>query len=137
MLAALNPAPGFPLDGGRVLRSIAWRITGDFSKAARIASQTGQVFAYVMIFAGIWIALRGNWFGGLWWVFIGWFLLSASQESYTQVAIRNTLAGVSAADFMSQDVPTVPRVFSLEDYMHEVLRTGRRCHIVTGNDVPV
>jgi Zn-dependent protease/predicted transcriptional regulator len=137
ILAAFNLAPGFPLDGGRVLRSIVWRITGDFSKAARIASQTGQLFAYVMIFGGIWIALRGNWFGGLWWVFIGWFLLSASQESYAQAAIRSTLAGVSAADIMSHDVPTVPRDFSLENYMHEVLRTGRRCHIVTGNDVPV
>jgi predicted transcriptional regulator len=119
------------------LRSIAWRITGDFSKAARIASQTGQVFAYVMIFAGIWIALQGNWFGGLWWVFIGWFLLSAAQESYAQVAIRNTLAGVNAADIMSQDVPTMPRDFSLENYVHEVLRTGRRCHIVTGKGAPV
>jgi Zn-dependent protease/predicted transcriptional regulator len=137
ILAAFNLAPGFPLDGGRVLRSIVWRITGDFSKAARIASQTGQLFAYVMIFGGIWIALRGNWFGGLWWVFIGWFLLSAAQESYAQVAIRNTLAGVSAADIMSQDVPTMPRDFSLENYVHEVLRTGRRCHIVTGNGVPV
>ena len=137
ILAAFNLAPGFPLDGGRVLRSIVWRITGDLSKAARIASQTGQLFAYVMIFGGIWIALRGNWFGGLWWVFIGWFLLSAAQESYAQVAIRNTLAGVSAADIMSQDVPTVARDLSLESYVHEVLRTGRRCHIVTGNGVPV
>jgi Zn-dependent protease/predicted transcriptional regulator len=137
MLAAFNLAPGFPLDGGRVLRSIAWRITGDFSKAARIASQTGQVFAYVMIFAGIWIALQGNWFGGLWWVFIGWFLLSAAQESYAQVAIRNMLAGVNASDIMTQDVPTMPRDFSLENYVHEVLRTGRRCHIVTGNGAAV
>jgi len=137
ILAAFNLAPGFPLDGGRVLRSIVWRITDDFSKATRIASQTGQLFAYVMIFGGIWIALRGNWFGGLWWVFIGWFLLSAAQESYAQVAIRNTLAGVSAADIMSQDVPTMPRDFSLENYVHEVLRTGRRCHIVTGNGAPV
>jgi Zn-dependent protease/predicted transcriptional regulator len=137
MLAAFNLAPGFPLDGGRVLRSIAWTITDDFSKAARVASRTGQLFAYVMIFAGIWIALQGNWFGGLWWVFIGWFLLSAAQESYAQVAIRNTLAGVNAADIMSQDVPTMPRDFSLENYVHEVLRTGRRCHIVTGNGAPV
>jgi Zn-dependent protease/predicted transcriptional regulator len=137
ILAAFNLAPGFPLDGGRVLRSIAWRVTDDFSKAARIASRTGQLFAYVMIFAGIWIALQGNWFGGLWWVFIGWFLLSAAHESYAQVAIRNTLAGVNAADIMSQDVPTVPRDFSLENYVHEVLRTGRRCHIVTGNGAPV
>ena len=137
ILAAFNLAPGFPLDGGRVLRAIAWKITNDFSKATRIASQTGQVFAYLMIFAGIWIALRGNWFGGLWWIFIGWFLLSAAQETVAQVAIRNTLAGVLAADIMSRDVPMVARDLSLEDYVHEVLRTGRRCHVVTGNGVPV
>jgi len=137
ILAAFNLAPGFPLDGGRVLRAIAWKITDDFSKATRIASRTGQVFAYLMIFAGIWIALRGNWFGGLWWIFIGWFLLSAAQETVAQVAIRNTLAGVLAADIMSRDVPMVARDLSLEDYVHEVLRTGRRCHVVTGNGVPV
>lgn len=137
ILAAFNLAPGFPLDGGRVLRAIAWRITDDFSKATRIASRTGKVFAYLMIFAGIWIALRGNWFGGLWWVFIGWFLLSAAQESFAQVAIRNTLAGVLAADIMSRDVPVVPRDLSLEDYVHDVLRTGRRCHVVTANGAPV
>ena len=137
ILAAFNLAPGFPLDGGRVLRAIAWKITDDFSKATRIASRTGQVFAYLMIFAGIWIALRGNWFGGLWWIFIGWFLLSAAQETVAQVAIRNTLAGVLAADIMNRDVPMVARDLSLEDYVHEVLRTGRRCHVVTGNGVPV
>jgi Zn-dependent protease/CBS domain-containing protein len=137
ILAAFNLAPGFPLDGGRILRAIAWRITGDFSKSTRIAAQTGRLFANVIIFAGIWIALRGNWFGGLWWVFIGWFLLSAAQESCAQVAIRNTLSGVHAADIMTQDVPTVPRDLSLENYVHEVLRTGRRCHVVTGNGNPV
>jgi Zn-dependent protease/predicted transcriptional regulator len=137
LLAAFNLAPGFPLDGGRVLRAIAWRITDNFSKATRIATRTGQFFAYLMIFAGIWIALRGNWFGGIWWVFIGWFLLSAAQESYAQMAIHNTLEGVHASDIMSKDIPTVPRDLSLENYVHEVLQTGRRCHIVTGNGAPV
>lgn len=137
ILAVFNLAPGFPLDGGRVLRSIAWKMTGDFSKATRIASRSGQLFAYLMIFAGIWIALRGNWFSGLWWVFIGWFLLSAAQESYGQLAIRSSLAGLRASDVMSLDVPTVPRDLSLEDYVQEVFRTGRRCHIVTGNGIPV
>ena len=137
LLAAFNLAPGFPLDGGRVLRAIAWRITDNFSKATRIATRTGQLFAYLMIFAGIWIALRGNWFGGIWWVFIGWFLLSAAQESYAQMAIHNTLEGVHASDIMNKDIPTVPRDLSLESYVHEVLQTGRRCHIVTGNGAPV
>lgn len=136
-LAVFNLVPGFPLDGGRILRGIAWGITGNFTRATAIASGAGKFFAYLMIFVGIWQALNGNWVGGLWLAFIGWFLLSASQESYAQVAIRTTLGGVKAADIMSHDVPTVPRDMSLEEYVHEVLRTGRRCHIVTGAGSPV
>jgi len=137
ILALFNLVPGFPLDGGRVLRGIAWGITGDLARATRIASTAGKVFAYLMIFAGIWQALNGNWVGGLWLAFIGWFLLSAAQESFAQVAMRNTLAGVRAEDIMTRDIPTVPRDMSIEEYVHEVLRTGRRCHIVTGSGKPV
>src|ERR1700683_2080228 len=136
-LGGFNLVPGFPLDGGRILRGIAWSITGDFARASRIASTSGKAFAYLMIFLGVWQALHGNWVRGLWIAFIGWFLLSASQESGAQVAMRNTLTGVRAADIMTQDVPMVPRDISLEDYVHEVLRTGRRCHIVTGAGKPV
>jgi Zn-dependent protease/predicted transcriptional regulator len=136
-LAIFNLVPGFPLDGGRVLRGIAWGINKDFARSTRIASNAGRVFAYLMIFIGIWQALNGNWVGGVWLAFIGWFLLSAAQESYAQVAIRNTLTGLRAEDIMTRDVPTVPRDMSLEEYVHEVLRTGRRFHIVTGAGNPV
>lgn len=146
ILGAFNLVPGFPMDGGRVLRSIVWGATRNFDKASRIASRSGQLIAYAMIVLGIWAVVQqntplghflGGWFGGVWLAFIGWFLLSAAQESYSQVAIRNTLAGLSAGDVMSPDVPTVPRDSSLEDYVHEVLRTGRRCHVVTGNGMAV
>ena len=137
VLGAFNLVPGFPLDGGRILRAIAWGVTHDFTRATRVASRGGQLFAYLMIFLGISRALSGNWIGGLWLAFIGWFLLSAAQESYAQVAIRNSLRGLRAGDVMSQDVPEIARDISLEDYIHEVLRTGRRCHIVTGNGNPV
>ena len=137
ILALFNLLPGFPLDGGRVLRGIAWGITKDFTRATRIASNSGKFFAYILIFVGIWQALNGNWVGGLWIAFIGWFLLSAAQESYAQVAIRNTLIGVRAADIMTSDVPIVPRDISLQEYVHEVLRTGRRCHVVTAGGNPV
>ena len=146
ILGAFNLIPGFPMDGGRVLRSIVWGATRNFDKASRIASRSGQLIAYFMIVLGIWAVVQqntpvgrflGGWFGGLWLVFIGWFLLSAAQETYTQVAVRNTLAGLSAGDVMSPDVPTVARDISLEDYVHEVLRTGRRCHVVTGNGMAV
>src|SRR5580700_8705223 len=137
LLALFNLLPGFPLDGGRILRGIVWGITGDFTKSTRVAANAGRVLAYLMIFVGVWQALNGNWVGGLWTAFIGWFLLSAAQESYAQVAIRSTLTGVRAEDIMSRDIPTVTRDMSLEEYVHEVLRTGRRCHIVIGAGHPV
>lgn len=145
LLGAFNLIPGFPMDGGRILRAIVWWIKRDFTMATRIASRTGQVIAYAMIIAGIWGVVGrgqvaqaiGGWVGGLWLAFIGWFLLSAAQGNYAQVAIRSTLDGLRAADIMSRDVPTVPRDISLEDYVHEVLRTGRRCHVVTGNGMAV
>jgi Zn-dependent protease/predicted transcriptional regulator len=137
LLALFNLLPGFPLDGGRIFRGIVWAITGNFAKATRLAANSGRVLAYLMIFVGIWQALNGNWVGGLWTAFIGWFLLSAAQESFAQVAIRSTLTGVRAEDIMSRDIPTVARDMSLEEYVHEVLRTGRQYHIVTGAGHPV
>ncbi len=137
LLALFNLVPGFPLDGGRVLRGIAWGITGDFTRASQIASASGRAFAYMMIFIGIWQALHGAWVNGIWLAFIGWFLLEAAKESYAQVALRSTLTGVRAEDIMTPEIPTVPRDISLEEYIHEVLRTGRRSHIVTGAGTPV
>jgi Zn-dependent protease/predicted transcriptional regulator len=136
-LAVFNLVPGFPLDGGRVLRGIVWGITGSFTRASQIASSSGRAFAYVMIFIGIWQALNGNWVNGLWLAFIGWFLLEAARESFAQVALRSTLTGVRAEDVMTPEIPTVARDISLDDYVHEVLRTGRRSHIVTGAGTPV
>lgn len=137
VLAVFNLVPGFPLDGGRILRGVAWGLTGNFTRATKIASTAGKIFAYIMIFVGAWQALNGNWVGGIWTAFIGWFLLSAAQESFMQVAMRNTLTDVRAADLMTNDIPTVTRDMSIEEYVHEVLRTGRRVHIVTGPVGPV
>ena len=137
LLAIFNLVPGFPLDGGRVLRGIAWGITGSFTRASQLASTSGRVFAYLMIFIGIWQALNGAWVNGLWLAFIGWFLLEAAKESFAQVALKSTLTGVRAEDVMTPEIPTVQRNISLEDYVHEVLRTGRRSHIVTGAGTPV
>lgn len=137
MLALFNLVPGFPLDGGRVLRSMAWGVTRNFTRATQIASNAGKLFAYLMIGIGLWQALNGNWVGGLWLAFIGWFLLTAAQESYVHVALRNMLAGVSARDIMTTDVPTVPRETSIEEYVQEVFRTGRRCHVALAGNEPV
>src|SRR5262250_2005043 len=77
------------------------------------------------------MGMRGDWLNGIWRAFIGWFLLTAAQESVAQIAIREALTGLHAADVMSHEVPTVARDISLEEYGAEVLRTGRRCHLVT------
>jgi len=134
-LALFNLLPGFPLDGGRIFRAIVWGVTKDFARATKVAGTSGKIVAYGLIVFGAWLGLmKGQWTSGLWLAFIGWFLLNAAQESVAQVAIRETLSGLHAADVMSHEVPTVPRDISLEDYGQEVARTGRRCHLVTTND---
>src|SRR5580658_1103502 len=133
-LAVFNLLPGFPLDGGRIFRAIIWGATKNFSRATRIAGGTGRLIAYAMILLGGFGVFRGLVVPGLWSVFIGFFLLNAAQESVAQAAIRETLTGLRAADVMSPEVPTVGRAISLEEYGAEVLRTGRRCHLVITDD---
>jgi len=133
-LALFNLLPGFPLDGGRIFRAILWGATKNFSRATRIAGSSGRLIAYAMILVGGFAVFKGSLAPGLWSVFIGFFLLNAAQESVAQVAIRETLSGLRAADVMSHEVPTVGRATSLEEYGAEVLRTGRRCHLVITDD---
>jgi Zn-dependent protease len=133
-LAVFNLLPGFPLDGGRIFRAIVWGATKSFDKATRVAGASGKLIAYAMIVSGLWGAFHGSVQNGIWFAFIGWFILNAAQESVAQVAIRQALAGLSAADVMSKEVPTTPGHITLEEYSAEVLRTGRRCHLVVNDD---
>jgi len=134
MLAVFNLLPGFPLDGGRIFRAIVWGITKNYSRATRVAGASGKLVAAAMVGFGAWQALQGNWTNGLWLIFIGWYLLNAANESVAQVTVRESLVGLCAADVMSQEVPTVGGHITLEDYSAEVLRTGRRCHMVVSDD---
>src|SRR5215213_1592580 len=86
-LAIFKMIPGFPLDGGRVLRGIVWWITGNAKRATTIAARVGQIIAFAMILYGVMQFFQGAGFNGLWITFIGWFLLSASRESYAQMVI--------------------------------------------------
>jgi Zn-dependent protease len=133
-LAVFNLLPGFPLDGGRIFRAVVWGVTKNFEKATRVADASGKLIAYAMIVSGLWGAFNGYVQNGIWFAFIGWFILNAAQESVAQVAIRQALAGLSAADVMSKEVPTVPGHITLEEYSAEVLRTGRSCHLVVNED---
>ena len=114
LLGVFNLIPGFPLDGGRVLRSILWKITGNFHKSTRIASYVGQGCAYIFILLGIVESFTGNFFTGLWTVFIGWFLLNAAQTANTQVTLQSELEGVSVNQVMDPQPVTVPANISLQ-----------------------
>ena len=133
-LAVLNLLPGFPLDGGRIFRAMVWGVTKDYSRATRVAGGSGQLVAYGMIALGAWFAFRRDLITGAWLALLGFYLRNAAMESVAQVTIRESLIGLSAGDVMSQDVPIVGGHLSLEDYGSEVLRTGRRCHMVVSDN---
>lgn len=134
MLAIFNMVPGFPLDGGRVLRAILWWITGNAKRATRIAASVGQFVASGLIVLGVFRFFAGADIGGLWMVFIGWFLLDASRASYMQIAISEALGSAHVVDVMSRDCPMVDGHSNLQTFVDEhLLRTGVRCFAVTEN----
>jgi Zn-dependent protease/predicted transcriptional regulator len=135
ILAVFNLAPGFPLDGGRIFRAIVWGITKDFSRATLIAGSSGRVVAYALMgIGGYEVFYKNDWFSGLWLGVIGLYLLNAAQQSIAQMTIRDALAGLHASDVMSHEVPTIDGHITLEEYGSEVLRTGRRCHLVLSGE---
>lgn len=135
LLAVFNLVPGFPLDGGRIFRAIIWGVTKSFSRATLVAGSSGKVVAYAMMGIGGYQAFyKNDWYSGLWLGLIGLYLLNAAQQSITQMTIRDALAGLRASDVMSHEVPTIGGDTTLEEYSAEVLRTGRRCHLVLSGD---
>ncbi len=130
-LAVFNLVPGYPLDGGRILRAIIWWRTGDPEHATRVASRAGQGIAALFILAGIADYLAGGGFSGIWIAFIGWFLLQAAGESRMQATLKRSMDGVRVADVMSRDCPAADGHLNLENFVdHELLRTGKRCFVV-------
>jgi Zn-dependent protease/predicted transcriptional regulator len=138
LLAAFNMLPGFPMDGGRVLRAAIWWKTGDMARATRAAALTGQALAFGFIILGIVGFFQGAGFGGLWIAFIGWFLLNASRATYAHNEMNARLRGVRVKDVMSRDCPIVDGRTNLQTLVDEhLLRTGRRCYLITENGAPM
>jgi CBS domain-containing protein len=132
LLALFNLIPGFPLDGGRVLRSIIWWVKKDFHVATHISANVGKFISYGFILIGIWWVFAGELISGLWIAFIGFFLLNAAQANVMQLTLRDALQGIVAEDLMSQECSTVSRSIPLSEFVHDyLLRTGRRCYVVT------
>ncbi|MHB8630290.1 MAG: site-2 protease family protein [Aggregatilineales bacterium] len=153
LLAIFNLIPGFPLDGGRILRSILWAITGNLHRATRWATGVGQIVAWLFIIAGITMVfgaevpiLGSGLINGLWLAFIGWFLNSAALQSYRQVVVHDMLHGVPVARVMRSNPPTVPsnisisslvhdHVMGTDDYAFPVIDDGQLMGIVTLEDI--
>jgi Zn-dependent protease len=127
ILAIFNMLPGFPLDGGRVLRAAVWQFTGNFQKANRFATTSGQLVAYGFMGLGVFIIFTGYLFNGLWLIFIGWFLQNAASSSYAQSTMQQTLRDLSVAQVMATDWPQVPCKTPLTYLIEEqIFRGGPR-----------
>lgn len=125
LLALFNLIPGYPLDGGRVLRAVVWEVTHSLRRATQIVSAVGRFIAYLFIAYGIWQIVSGRLINGLWIVFIGWFLETAAASSGRQVAIHDLLMGHSVRDLIARDYPTVSPDLALDTVIHDhILATG-------------
>jgi len=122
LLAAFNVVPAFPLDGGRMLRSVLWGVKGDLRWATRVSARIGSGFGILLIGLGIFNVFAGNFIGGMWWFLIGMFLYSAAKMSYQQLLTRRALEGESVRRFMKSDPITVPPDMTIkqlvEDYVY-------------------
>lgn len=137
-LALFNMIPGFPLDGGRVLRAIIWWITGNAERATRLAAKVGQLVGAAFIIYGVVRFFSGAGFGGLWLSFIGWFLLQAAGSSYLQHEATALLEDLHARDLMSRDCSSVAGDMSVQQFVDDyLLRSSQRCFIVMDGGITI
>lgn len=123
-LGIFNLLPGFPLDGGRVLRALVWRRTDNLIKATRIASRAGRILGTIIVAVGVFeIFFLGALIGGLWLIAIGWFLSQAATASFTHLQLKSVLQDVPASRVMTRDIKEMPAGITLrsavDDYFLE------------------
>jgi Zn-dependent protease/CBS domain-containing protein len=122
LVAGFNLIPAFPMDGGRVLRSLLWRRNGDVVRSTVTASNAGRIIAYVLIFFGLFSIFFVDIISGLWFVLIGWFISSSASASLRQTMLEEDLRGTKAADLMTRQVDSVPPEMTLDVLSEEFLR---------------
>lgn len=125
VLAIFNLIPGFPLDGGRVLRAAVWKATGRYRQATAVAATTGRFLGFVLILWGVWEALRGDVINGLWIAFIGWYLESAAGAQLQMEDMKSLVGAHRVADAMRRDFPRVPGGVTLESLVRQFVLTAR------------
>lgn len=118
-LAIFNLFPAFPLDGGRVLRAIIWRFSGNLQRATRISSTMGSIFGYLLIALGIYVILGNDLINGIWFVFIGWFINQMSKDSYQSMLLTDIFGKIKVGEFMTGNVVTVDRSISVQQLVDD------------------
>jgi Zn-dependent protease/predicted transcriptional regulator len=134
VLALFNLAPAFPLDGGRILRSIIWWRTGNFRRATRIASMFGTIFAGILVIAGLVQIAEGHTLGGTWQLLIGIFLAAAASQSRHHVNAAENLKGVSVADLMDRSPLSVGPDLTVEALVKDFIYGLNRKFIIVAED---
>lgn len=130
ILALFNLLPGFPLDGGRVLRAIVWRVTNSYTRATMTATMTGRFFGFLLIFLGVWQAFSSNLIGGMWIAFIGWFLESAAGSQLQQDMLKQLLGGHKVSDAMQRNFVATPDHISLQDLVQMYMLPSNVSYVV-------
>jgi Zn-dependent protease/CBS domain-containing protein len=131
LLAVFNILPGFPLDGGRVLRSIAWKRTNSFRRATRVAGGVGELFGYGLMLLGLLLLLTGFALDGIWFAFIGWFLLGAAKAESQNLQLETILGKLKARDIMREDFASVTPGISIQEIVDDyMVGQGERAVVV-------
>src|SRR5215216_5264213 len=119
LILFFNLIPAFPLDGGRIARAIAWRLTGDRNRATRAAGRLGQAFSYVFIAIGLALLVSGDVVGGIWLALIGWMLGQSARGAVLQTEFASRIEGIRVADVMDDDPVAIPEDASVERALDE------------------
>lgn len=136
-VAVFNLVPGFPLDGGRILRSVVWGLTGNYRRSTRVASLAGRLIGLLMIVAGIYLAITQRSVGSLWLSLIGWFLVSMARQSYSQAVMHDHLQSTAVAALAVRPL-RVPADLTLDELFAGYIRTtGWKFYLATVHDEPV
>jgi Zn-dependent protease len=134
-LGLFNLIPGFPMDGGRILRAILWRIRGDEFAATRNAAAVGRGFGYLLVAIGVFVAFQGGaLFSGIWLALIGWFLSSAAESAVVQMSVQRSLRGVKVRDVMEEEPPSVSPNETIGELVNERLMRGEHRSFLVRHD---
>jgi len=121
ILAVFNVIPAAPLDGGRLLRAVLWKITGDRFKAAAWSARSGQVFGWALVVAAAYLVLARREYNWLWFALLGWFLISAATAESQQAAVQSQLRTVTVRQIMTADPVTVPASATVAQFLSDYL----------------